>query len=127
MPIQSYRDLEAWQLGMDFVMSVYTLTKALPQEERYGLTSQLRRAAVSIPSNVSEGHQLKGKSYRRSVSLALGSLAEANTQLEIALRLKFLNEQDFRSITQQSSRLRQVLHGLRRSLSKNDPLNARRT
>ena len=118
MSIQSYRDLEAWQLGMDFVVDVYALTKVLPQEERYGLTSQLRRAAVSIPSNLSEGHQLGGKSYRRSVSLALGSLAEANTQLEIAWRLKYLDEQNFKSITRESSRLRQILHGLRRSLSK---------
>jgi len=116
MPIQSYRDLEAWQLGMSFVVDVYTLTKLLPQEERFGLTSQLRRAAVSIPSNVSEGHQLGGKSYKRSVSLALGSLAELNTQLEITLRLKYVEEPDFESITRKSSRLRQVLHGLHRAL-----------
>ena len=125
MPIQSYRDLEAWQLGLDFVVDVYTLTRVLPQEERYGLTSQLRRAVVSIPSNLSEGHQLGGKSYRRFVSLALGSLAEANTQLELALRLKYLNESDFKSITRQSSRLRQILHGLRRSLSTGDAQNPR--
>jgi len=125
MPIQSYRDLEAWQLGMDFVVDVYTLTKLLPQEERYGLTSQLRRAAVSIPSHVSEGHQLGGKSYRRFVSLALGSLAEANTQIEIALRLRHLNEPEVRSITRLSSRLRQVLHGLRRALSTDDARNPR--
>src|SRR4030095_14152215 len=89
MPIRSYRDLEAWQLAMDFVVNVYELTKRLPVEERYGLTAQLRRAAVSVPSNVSEGHQLGGKSYKRSVSLALGSLAEANTQAEIAVRLQY--------------------------------------
>ena len=88
VPIRSYRDLEAWQLGMDFVVNVYELTKRLPAEERYGLTAQLHRAAVSVPSNVSEGHQLGGKSYRRSVAVGLGSLAEVNTQVEIALRLK---------------------------------------
>ena len=125
MPIQSYRDLEAWQLGMDFVVNLYTLTGVLPAEERYGLTSQLRRAAVSIPSNLSEGHQLGGKSYRRFVSLALGSLAEANTQLELAWRLKYVNDSDFKSITRQSSRLRQILHGLRRSLSTKDTQNPR--
>ncbi len=116
MPIQSYRDLEAWQLAMNFVIEVYTLTKVLPQDERFGLTSQLRRAAVSVPSNVSEGHQLGGKFYKRSVSLALGSLAEVNTQLEIALRLKYVEQPHFESLTRTSSRLRQVLHGLRRSL-----------
>jgi four helix bundle protein len=118
MPIQSYRDLQAWQLGMNFVVSIYKLTSSLPAEERYGLVSQLRRAAVSIPSNVSEGHQFGGKAYRRYVSMALGSLAEANTQLEIALRLRLVTSDDFRTITQQSTRVRQVLHGLRRSLSK---------
>ena len=116
MPIQSYRDLQAWQLGMAFVVDVYTMTRRLPAEERYGLTAQMRRAAVSVPSNVSEGHQLGGKSYKRSVSLALGSLAEATTQVEIALRLKYIDDETFAAITQNSARLRQVLHGLRRSL-----------
>ena len=120
MPIQSYRDLEAWQIGMDFVVDVYELTKRLPVEERYGLSAQMRRAAVSVPSNVSEGHQLSGKSYPRFVSFAIGSLAEAHTQIEIALRLKYLDEPMFDAITRKSTRLRQVLHGLRRSLRRND-------
>ena len=117
MPIRSYPDLEAWQLGMDFVLNVYEVTKRLPAEERYGLTAQLRRAAVSVPSNVSEGHQLGGKSYGRSVSVALGSLAEANTQTEIALRLKYIDDETFAAMTRKSARLRQVLHGLRRALT----------
>ena len=117
MAIQSYRDLQAWQLGMAFVVDVYTMTTRLPAEERYGLTAQLRRAAVSVPSNVSEGHQLGGKSYKRSVSLALGSLAEATTQAEIALRLKYIDDVTFTAIIQSSARLRQVLHGLRRALA----------
>jgi four helix bundle protein len=57
MPIQSYRDLEAWKIGMNLVVAIYGLTKRFPREELYGLTSQLRRAAVSIPSNIGEGHQ----------------------------------------------------------------------
>jgi four helix bundle protein len=117
MPIRSYRDLESWQLAMDFVVNVYELTKRLPVEERYGLTAQLRRAAVSVPSNVSEGHQLGGKSYKRSVSLALGSLAEANTQAEIAVRLQYIDDDTFASMSRKSARLRQVLHGLRRALT----------
>ena len=123
MAIQSYRDLQAWQLGMAFVVDVYTMTTRLPAEERYGLAAQMRRAAVSIPSNVSEGHQLGGKSYKRSVSLALGSLAEATTQAEIALRLNYINDETFTAIIQRSARLRQVLHGLRRALA----LRERRT
>ena len=116
MPIQSYRDLEAWQLGMDFVVSVYDMTKRLPDEERYGLTAQIRRAAISVPCNVSEGHQLGGKSYRRFVSIAIGSLAETSTQTEIAYRLHYINRSVFDTMNQKASRLRQVLHGLRRAL-----------
>jgi carbamoyl-phosphate synthase large subunit len=116
MAIQSYRDLQAWQLGMAFVLDVYQMTARLPADERYGLTAQMRRAAVSVPSNVSEGHQLGGKSYKRSISLALGSLAEATTQTEIALRLKYIDDETFTEITRNAARLRQVLHGLRRAL-----------
>jgi len=116
MAIHSYRDLQAWQLGMAFVVDIYTITTKLPLEERYGLTAQMRRAAVSVPSNVSEGHQLGGKSYKRSVSVALGSLAEVTTQAEIALRLNYVDDETFTAITRNSARLRQVLHGLRRSL-----------
>ena len=117
MAVQSYRDLEAWQLGMDFVVDVYEMSMRLPPDERYGLTAQIRRAAVSVPSNVSEGHQLGGKSYRRSVSFALGSLAEANTQAEIAFRLNYIDQDTFGAIIRKSARLRQVLHGLRRALT----------
>ena len=74
MPIQSYRDLEAWQVGMDFVVRVYAVTKSFPRQEVYGLTSQLRRAAVAVPSNISEGHQHGTKAYLHFVVLALGSL-----------------------------------------------------
>ena len=78
--IQSYRDLETWQVAIVFVIRIYELTKQFPPDERYGLTAQLRRAAVAIPSNVSEGHQYKDKAYAHFVTIALGSLAEAETQ-----------------------------------------------
>src|SRR4029453_15442067 len=83
--ITSYRDLEAWQLGMDFAEAVYALTRTFPREELFGLTAQLRRAAVSIPSNVAEGHRHKTSNYRHYVTIALGSQAECETQLELAL------------------------------------------
>jgi len=116
MLIQSYRDLEAWQLGMEFVLHVYRVTKTFPIEERYGLASQLQRAAVAIPSNVSEGHQLRPKSFKHFLTLALGSLAEANTQLEIAQRLRYVDQVEQESLARRASQLRQVLHGLRRSI-----------
>ena len=94
MQVQSYRDLEAWQLGMGFVVRVYGVTKDFPREELFGLTSQLRRAAVAIPSNISEGHQQGTKAYLHFVVMALGSLAEAETQLELARRLRFGDESE---------------------------------
>jgi four helix bundle protein len=119
--VQSYRDLIAWQLGMEFALHAYRLTSAFPSNERYGLASQIQRAAVSIPSNVSEGHQLRPKSYRHFLTLALGSLAEANTQIELACRLGYIDNRLFESTTTRSSELRQVLHGLRRSIRVPNP------
>src|SRR5690349_10990707 len=98
MQIQSYRDLEAWQIGMDLVIAVYALTKTFPPYERFGLASQLQRAAVSIPSNVSEGHQLGSKSYKHCVTLAIASLAETGTQLELAYRLKYIGKPEFTTV-----------------------------
>jgi len=116
MPIQSYRDLEAWKIGMNLVVAIYGLTKRFPREELYGLTSQLRRAAVSIPSNIGEGHQQGTKSYAHFVSLALGSLAEAETQLEVATRLRYVDAEHIAPVTALAGELGRVLHGLRRSL-----------
>jgi four helix bundle protein len=116
MQIQSYRDLEAWKLAMEFVVRVYAVTKHFPREEFYGLTTQLRRATVAIPSNISEGHQQGTKNYLRYVTIAIGSLAEAETQLELARRLHFAAESELASIADFAVHVRRVLHGLRRSL-----------
>ena len=118
MSIQSYRDLDAWKLGMNFVMAVYEVTRMFPREETYGLTSQLRRAAVAIPSNISEGHQQPTKVYLRFLGIAAGSAAEAETQLEIARRLKFAKEADLQRTMALVADLRRVLFGLRRSLKR---------
>ena len=117
MTIQSFRDLEAWQLGMEFVIRVYAVTREFPRDERYGLTSQLRRAAVAIPSNVSEGHQHGTKAYLHFVIVALGSLAEADTQLELARRLRMAADDELESVADLAGHVRRVLHGLRRSLA----------
>src|SRR4030095_9614417 len=114
--INSYRDLEAWQLGMSFVEDVYALTQSFPREELFGLTSQLRRAGVSIPSQVAEVHQLGTKSYRHYVLRALGSQAECETQLELARRLEMAPCQEIDPVRTLASRVGQVLHGLVRSL-----------
>ena len=117
MQIQSYRDLDAWQLGMEFVVRVYRVTRTFPREELYGLTSQLRRSAVAIPSDISEGHQQGTKAYLHFVVMALGSLAEAETQLELARRLRFGDESEMAALADFTGHVRRVVYGLRRSLA----------
>ena len=90
MHIESHRDLLVWQRAMDFVVEVYKLTQSFPREELYGLTSQVRRAAVSVPANIAEGHaRATAKDYTSFVSIARGSLMESQTLLQIAIRLGF--------------------------------------
>ena len=116
MAITSYRDLEAWQLGMTLAENVYVLTRLFPREEMYGLTSQLRRSAVAIPSNVAEGHRHGTNVYRHYVMLALGSHAECETQLDLAARLTLAPADQIATMQKLIARVGQVLHGLARSL-----------
>src|SRR4051795_4105804 len=91
MGILNYRDLRVWQAGMDLAESVYRLTQPYPQREVYGLASQMRRAAVPIPSNIAEGHTKEStKDYLRHISIAQGSLSELQTQIELSGRLLYL-------------------------------------
>lgn len=88
-----HKKLIAWQKGMDLVVLIYDLSKRFPKEETYGLTSQLRRAAVSVPSNISEGAAGRStEQFKNFLSIAIGSLNEISTQLEIALRVGYLDD-----------------------------------
>lgn len=88
--IQSHKDLVVYQLSMELVIDIYRITKAFPKEELYGLTAQIKRACVSVPSNIAEGAGRKGKTeFIRFLYIAMGSLSEVDTQLEIANRLSF--------------------------------------
>jgi four helix bundle protein len=90
---QSYRDLIVWQKSMSLVEKIYRLTAEFPSEEKFGLVSQMRRAAVSIPSNIAEGYRRSGqKDYIRFCRYSFGSGSELETQLEIAQRLEFVSE-----------------------------------
>src|SRR4029434_5720887 len=90
-PITSFRDLDVWQLGVDVVIEIYRVTRAVPAEEKFGLTAQVRRAAVAIPSNIAEGHNRLGAAeFRRFVSIARGSVAEVETQLAVAVALGYI-------------------------------------
>ena len=91
MEVQSFRDLRVWQSGMELVVGIYELTRTLPKSEVYGLSSQLQRAAVSVPANISEGQTRSSlKEYLHFLSIARSSLAEVETYLELVQRLSYL-------------------------------------
>ena len=122
----SYRDLRVWQNAMDLVVNIYQETQGFPKEERYGLTSQMRRASVSIPSNIAEG---KGRSTDRDRALffchARGSLLELETQILIAQRLRYLNPQGAEGLISNSSELGRMLNSLIQSIR--SPENTKRS
>jgi four helix bundle protein len=93
MANSSYKDLIVWQKSMDLTTEVYKLVKLLPREELYGLSDQMRRAAVSIPSNIAEGQDRRsGKDFKSFLSIARGSKAELETQIEVCVRVGYLKE-----------------------------------
>jgi len=114
MEIKSYRDLRVWQSGMDLVVMVYEISEKFPSKEVYGLTSQLRRATVSVPSNIAEGHTREStKEYPRYLSIAHSSLAEVETQIEIAFRLKYCTQEELNKVITHSTSLAKQLYSLR--------------
>lgn len=115
--VTHFRELQVWQRGMDVVEGVYDVTRAFPRAEVYGLTAQVRRAAVSIPSNIAEGHSRSSTlEYLRHLSIAQASLAEVETQLELAGRLKFAHEDDLAQILENCVVLGKQLYRLRDAL-----------
>jgi len=109
--------LIAWQKAMDLVKQVYTLTKEFPKEEIYGLTSQIRRAAVSVPSNIAEGQGRDStKEFLHHLSIAYGSLMEVETQILIAESLNYLTSEETRLILEKTSETGRLINGLTRSL-----------
>ena len=117
--IRSFRDLRVWQAGMDLVEQVYLLTQTFPRHEVYGLASQMQRAAVSVPSNIAEGHTREHlKEYLQHLSVARSSLAELETQLEIAARLKYCSTERLKQLLEQLDLLGRQLSTLRNALTK---------
>jgi four helix bundle protein len=114
--IQSYRDLDVWKKSMDLTVAVYDVTSRFPQSESFGLASQLRRAVVSIPSNIAEGASRNStKELVQFLNISNGSLSEVETQLEIALRLNFISEN---MLQPQINHIRSMIFGLIKSLRK---------
>ena len=118
MKAQSYKDLIVWQKAMDLVEQVYLATRAFPKEELYGLTSQIRRAAVSVPSNIAEGQARQGTAeFRNFLSIARGSLAEVETQLLLAQRLSYLSQETLRPILDLQTEVNKMINALIRKLA----------
>ena len=116
----SFRDLEAWREAMALTVRLYELSESFPPSERFGLASQLRRAAVSIPSNLAEGHARGAtRDFVRFIGMARGSLAEVETQVDLACRLGYIGASDESSVAARCDKLGRILRGLRKSLERN--------
>ena len=114
---KSYRDLEVWQKGMSLVKCIYQATAGLPNEEKFGLVNQMRRAAVSIPSNLAEGHARLGTGeFLHFISIAMGSVAELETQIILSADLGYLRNNIRGNLLSQLDTVGKMLRGLHKSL-----------
>ncbi|MDD2921983.1 MAG: four helix bundle protein [Anaerolineales bacterium] len=117
IPARNYRDLIVWQNAIKLAKTIYQLTGKFPKQETYALADQIRRAVVSVPSNIAEGQARKSPGdFRRFLHIALGSLAEVDTQLVLAQEFEYLNKQDTESVEEQIQDLRKKLYALINSL-----------
>lgn len=113
MKVKNFRDLEIWKLGKEIVLDVYRVTGEFPKEELYGLVSQMRRAAISIPSNVAEGFNRKhNPEYRQLLYVALGSCAELETQVDVAHDLKLVGSGERDSLLEKLDHESRMLRNL---------------
>ncbi len=117
MPARNYRDLIVWKKAFDLALTVYEETACFPREEKYGITAQLRKACVSIPSNIAEGEGRKSSSeFRRYLFIALGSLKEAETQILICESLGYLRPTKAAIFMELTAEIGRLLNGLSKSL-----------
>ncbi len=117
--MRAHRNLDVWIKAVDFVVAIYEVTRAFPAEEKFGLTSQIRRAAVSIPSNIAEGAGRKSdREFLQFLSHSQGSASEVDTQLFIAFRLEFINETDYQSLEKSLDDIGRMITGLSNHLKR---------
>jgi four helix bundle protein len=113
-----FRKLDVWKQSMEFVKEIYKVTKRFPGDEKFALVDQLRRAAISIPSNISEGSSRKSsRDFSHFLNIAVGSLNEVITQLGIAQMLNYINEKEFQQLEEKASRIHMMLLKLRSSIN----------
>ena len=116
--IKSYRDLQVWQKGMQLASLVYQTSRVLPKDEQFGLISQMRRASVSVPSNIAEGYGRRSRAdYVRFLTMAMGSLFELQTQAEIATNLGNFADEDSQPLAKDARELERMLSAMIRKLS----------
>jgi four helix bundle protein len=119
MPVKSFRELDVWQVAMDLALTVYSLAEKLPANERYEMASQMRRAALSVPSNIAEGSGSRmGGRYRYHVRISLGSVSELVTCIELGRRLGYWDARAVSGINDQLTRTAQLLNGVLRSIKR---------
>jgi four helix bundle protein len=117
--MKNFHDLMVWQRAHDFVLKLYRSTKAFPREEIYGLTSQIRRAAVSVPSNIAEGCGRQGdRELARFCQIAMGSASEAEYQLLLAHDLGYMESKEYQELNQQLCEVKRMLNGFIQKLRK---------
>ena len=122
MSLKTYRDLDAWQKAMDLVVAVYKLTKQFPATEKYGLTSQIQRAAVSVPANIAEGYWRTHRGeYLHHLSVGRGSLAEVETHVTIAVRLEIIPRERGVEVWELCQAVGKTLNRLIQSLERRPP------
>jgi four helix bundle protein len=117
--MKTHKDLDLWKTSMDLVLEIYRITRHYPKEEVYGMISQMRRAAVSVPSNISEGAARKHpKEFIRFLQISSGSLSELETQVIISNQLSWITEQEYIKVIGMINTLRAQMTGLERALQK---------
>mgnify|MGYP001617152300 CR=1 FL=1 len=118
--MHKFKELLVWQKAVDLAVEIYKITKQFPTDERFGLTSQMNRSAVSVPSNIAEGagRNTDGE-FKNFLGIATGSSLELETQLIIANRLNIVNEEDFKQTSKGINEIQNMLFGLKKSLHKN--------
>jgi four helix bundle protein len=117
MGISSFRELRAWQLGMDLTERIYLLTDSFPKTETYGLTSQIRRSAIYVPSNLAEGHGRDStKEFLHFIAIAFGSICELETQILLSNRLKYIANDDVEKTLAALTETSKTIRGLQKAL-----------
>ncbi len=117
--MNSFKELKVWQKAMDLVTDIYAITTIFPQHEQFGITSQIRRSSISIPSNIAEGFgRNSNNEFVRFLRIAIGSLFELQTQLEISKNLKFISTEEFNKMLLESTEIEKMIKALIKSINK---------